>query len=618
MNDNVSLNDMMDKTPRTGTGITFDATKGVPGVNPVNVNVENNEEKKMEAKPIVTGHIDLNTTTAADINDILPPRKEENKGESELMSALDEAVAREKDSIDQRLDDIFEMQRMEKEEQELKEAGISNTPVIDTKEDDGFDGDLGLYDEDDDTSDITPESSVKLTPKFNFKNTEDSVNEIVNEEKPIIIKDETEPKIEYSSINEDISSIINVNDKITPDNVVDITETKENELSEYSTAPDNDIKLEQRHTKTDVDTLLGIEDDDDIFKDDNATATDGEDAQVNDMIEDLKVQMKDRVSPIKKKLDLSKFSIAKKAIGIQKVMNLAIKNHQNAADWIMYNAERPIAMLGLSGQEIIKLNPDNSTRNRLNTFRDMYRIIYDHIEDANKPNYETWLKKTKFIDMPHIYFALYMATFGSSNFVNYVCPKCKKAFIKDINLNDMVEYKNDEVKEKVKAIRNKDTTTKDKDSYDVDLVQISDSYVFGLHTPSIWNVIIETASLPESFLEKYADLIDIISYIDSIYLIDESNSSLIPVDTKPDPNDQSKTTARKIKAFYDVIHTLTTDEFYGLRKALLEYDKNADDITYLIPSCTCPDCATEIPANKDITPDNMLFTRHQLVAIGNM
>ena len=141
---------------------------------------------------------------------------------------------------------------------------------------------------------------------------------------------------------------------------------------------------------------------------------------------------------------------------------------------------------------------------------------------------------------------------------------------------------------------------------------------FALRTPSVWNVIIETASLSDKFLEKHADLIDLVSYIEGIYIIDNENSQLIPIDTKPDPNDQAKSSARRIKAFYDVISQLSSEEYYTLRSIVGSYDDEASKMSYQIPACNCPECATEIPANTDMSPDNMLFTRHQLAAIGSM
>lgn len=383
---------------------------------------------------------------------------------------------------------------------------------------------------------------------------------------------------------------------------------------------DHDVKNDNKTFEKPKINILDNIDDDDLF--DDATDEKNEnnnDAEADTLLEELKNQIKQRVEPIKKSFDLSKFTISQKAVSAQKVMKLAIQVHQNVADWVLPSAGRSISVSGLSGPEILKLNPENSNRNRQNTFRDMYRVIYDHIVDGNKPDFEVWLKQTRFVDMQHIYFALYMATFGGSNFLNYTCPKCEKVFIKDVDFKDMVMYADDETKEKINCMLKQDTTSHSSDSYNVELIQVSNSYVLGIKTPSIWNVIMETASLSEKFLDKYSDLIDMVSYIDSAYLIDEQNGMLIPVNTKPDPNDMAKTAARRIKAMYDIIATLNSEEFYALRSKINEHDEFATSkISYKIPETICPHCATKVPENRNVTPDNMLFMRHQLAAIANM
>ena len=409
-------------------------------------------------------------------------------------------------------------------------------------------------------------------------------------------------------------------DEVTHNDEPDPAFTMSKNAATSKIAESNGDTIIREEIKKDAQIIDGI-DNDSLFDDDDedATAASADDEESGDqIIETLKKEIKEKAPSTRRSFDLSKFTIAKKAVSASKVMKLAIGQHQYSADWVMYSAKRPVSCTGLSGPEILKLNPENTNRNRLNTFRDMYRIIYDHIYDGNKPDFEVWLKQVRFVDLPHIYFALYMATFGGSNFVHYTCPKCQHTFIKDIKFEDMVKYANDEAKAKVRSILAMDSTSPSNDSYPVDLVQISDNYVFGLRTPSVWNVIIEIASVSNNFVERYADMIDIITYIDSIYLIDEKNGQLIPIDTKPDPNDLAKTAGRKIKAYYDIITKLSSDDFYYLRSCINKCDDNTNDLSYQIPAAICPKCAAEIAANTDVTPDTMLFTRHQLAAIGNM
>ena len=563
---NVPLSDIMEGTPRTAP---IDLTRGK--VNNGDSEIPTNATSTRVA-PIQTGPTNMDHMTPINIQEILPKKQSAPTMDDELFSELDAAIDRECASITERIDavvkaqedEMAEVSRVEEEKRQKEEddfALANHEPYQDSDED------LGLYDGKDfdlaiSGSDIRSHTSVLVD---------------TNNDSTVVMKDGNSSIMKKSSeepiINPSISKPKNEN-------------------------------------------ILDNLDDDELFEDENSDNDEKE--NIDKMLESLKTEVKEKIKPIKKSLDLSKFTISKKSISVQKVMKMAIQPHQNIADWVLYSANRPISMTGLSGPEILKLNPENSNRNRLNTFRDMYRIIYDHVYDGNKPEFETWLKQLRYSDLQHVYFAIYMATFGGSNFINYSCPHCKKVFLKDVKFENMVEYADDNVKAEVRNILKMDTTSPSNDSYEADLVQISDKYVFALRTPPVWNVIMETASLSDQFLEKHADLIDVVSYIDSIYVIDIENNNLIPIDTKPEPNDQAKTSARRIKAFYDVIKTLSSEEYYLLRAEIGKYDEDASKISYLIPACECPECKKEIPANKDIGPDSMLFTRHQLAAIGNM
>ena len=593
MNEHVNLSDIMGNNPPERSVNVFDITSGKGAV-------EASETHKAAAIPkqqyraVNSGPIDMSTMRPVDIDTILPKREQTSSMENKLMDDLDAAIARECNSITERHNAIFAAQ------EEEREAEIQRQEDLDMEAEDNF-ALTGVaapaivnIDNHDDDEDNMYDQGV-----FNRRFGIGTTNEDIGDTKAATSTEIKEP--EYAH-----------NITTTPAVVSIINEEHEAEGGE----PMTPIKADN-----DKVNILDNIADDDLFDDEDeetpSVATEDDGPSAEEMLNDLKSQIKQR-SPIRKILDLSKFTVAKKAISAQKVMKLAIHSHQNVADWVLPCAKRAISMTGLSGPEILKLNPENSNRNRINTFREMYRVIYDHVYDANKPDYEAWLKTLRFADLQHVYFALYMATFGGSNFVNYSCPKCNKVFIKDIDFKDMVVYADDESKTMIQNLLKMDTTTANAGEYETELIQVSDHYVFGIRTPSVWNVIIETASLSEQFLEKYADLIDLVAYIDCAYIIDEENEQLIPVDTRPDPDDVAKTSARRIRTLHNIISTLSSEEFYALRAAITNMDEIATKVTYKIPGCTCPDCATEIPANTNMTPDSMLFTRHQLAAIGNM
>lgn len=601
-NDHTNLESLMEGSKPRTNGVHFDVTQGVPKEIPNNDDRVAEASHRMPAQAVSSA--DMSKMDTVNIHDILPPSSKTNPVEESLFADLDAAVNRECESITSRVDAIFEAQSQElSDKAEAEFVNRSHT----TSEDIG-DDDLGLYD--DDTASASTLNRSSYT-ELNYGTTRDSITlEELNKDRDTYLKT-PDPDNGENLTSSDMEENTAPTDVAVDNNSI-ATEKEESDK-------EPDITHELRVVSvnsSESGSILDGSDDDDLFEPEPKSTNDTKE-NVNDTLRDLKGQVQKRSKP-NKVIDLAKFTIAQKAVSLQKVMKMAVTSHQHVADWVMYSAGRPISVTGLSGPDILKLNPENSNRNRLNTFRDMYRVMYDHIYDGNKPEFEVWLKQVRFIDLPHIYFALYMATFGGSNFINYSCPKCNKVFIQDIKLEDMVEYANDEVRAKVRSMLKMDTTSPSNDTYPVDLVQISDRYVFGLRAPSVWNVIIETASLSDKFLENHADLIDVVSYIDAIYVIDYENNNLVPVDTKPDPNDQAKTSARRVKAFYDIIHTLSSDEYYELRTKITEYDSGSNDIKYLLPKAECPHCHTEIPANEDITPDNMLFMRHQLAAIGSM
>lgn len=612
--ENMSLDEVMGTKPNVNH---IDLTKGgTPAQTEAATEAADAQPVARRARPVVTGPIDFSTMKDADVDKILPRRQPKPSPEEEnMMSALDLAVAREKEKITERIDAVIEAQDQEIEEAEARaeEEELDRELAGETY----YANSLSTYDEyeNDDRYDETP---VTLANAKRVTIDMDSEEESIG-----IEEDEEEYDVETIMTDPVQTEVRTPIHSLEVENHEDAVLDKEADIPSATTEkavaqPVIKEELIRENNDDDFDLMkeLGLDDDEEEAE---AEATTGvEDEDNKKLLEDVKAQIKERVEPIRRAIDISKFTISKKAVSAQKVMKMAVKAHQTVADWMLYTAEKPISVYGLSGSEILKLNPEGTTRNRLNTFKDIYHIIYDHIIDANKPEFETWLKKTNFVDLEHIYFALYMATFGNSNFINLECPKCKKIFIKDVKIEDMIEYANDEAKAKVRNIMRQDSTTHKKDEYDVDIVQISNTYAFAIKTPSIWSVIIETASLTDRVLERYSDLVDVISYIDTIYIINEATSELVPIDYKIDPNDQNKTSARRIKAFYDVISSLSSEDYFYLRNVIAEYDKNVSDISYIIPEATCPECGATIEANKEITADALVFTRHQLAAIGNM
>lgn len=411
--------------------------------------------------------------------------------------------------------------------------------------------------------------------------------------------------------------------------IADSSNTVEDSIDE----DEEDYDIENTPDDTNKVSPVSFEDmnDDDFFDDldkefgtaEEDTTDEEEDKELteeeqNAQIEKLKTAITEKVTPIKAAVDLSKFTIRKKPIAISKLINMT-EEEANVTDWILWSAKRPFSMREFKGAEIDKLNVTDTSRNRLNKLKEVYRLFYDHIVDANKPkDFESWLKSTSFFEINHLWFNAYKASFSGANSIPYSCPKCKEMFIVDTPFDDMVKYENDDVKKEVERILQMDTTTPlDDAEYEVELKQVSDEYVFALKEPTLWGVIFETAALSDDFTTKYQDVLGLLAYIDDIYYIDRDTSELIPVNTNPDPNNATKTAMRKISAYYKILSTLNSDQYYNLTNFIQKINERDDMIKFQLPECTCPKCKAKIPA-EERTPEQLLFTRHQLRAIANI
>lgn len=330
----------------------------------------------------------------------------------------------------------------------------------------------------------------------------------------------------------------------------------------------------------------------------------------------IKSKIKEKIKPITNKIDLSSFTISNKPVSIFKAFESSESaNNLNIADWILYSSGVQISVSEMKGYEIEKLNPGNSTRNQYNTYRDIYKLIYDHIVNEDKPQFEEFLKLIKFTDIPHLYFAIYKSSFNKQNILTYTCPKCSDVSVEEVDMDEMIKYSNKDIEENVKLLLSSGSEFS-VDEYEIELLQISDEYVVGLREPSIFNIIFETSSLDEAFRVKHADIIGLISYIDSIYSIDRDSNTLNPIQLKVYEKDLGKTIKNKTIQYSKIINSLSSDQYYSLTAAISKITQE-DNISYVIPERKCKKCNTMIPEVEQ-SPENLLFIRHQLGALANI
>ena len=313
---------------------------------------------------------------------------------------------------------------------------------------------------------------------------------------------------------------------------------------------------------------------------------------------------------------LTKFKISSKPIPVSKVLRTA-SNVVNTATWVLPNSGRLVTFSALSGEEIENLNPEDS--NSLAS-RITFNTLYNHLIDANKPaTMEEWIKTINWFDINDLYFGIYLATFKNSNFITYQCdnPACKHMYLEEKSYKDMITYVDDKAEKLYQEILKKgiDMTP---DTIEEDVIQINDKYAIGFRAPSIYDIIFGASSLDKNFRDKYATIIGTIAYMSNIYFIHHSDRSdeptLMKIDCKPVENDPAKTTKNKIIAFYNVLKTLSSDEYGIISSTIINIsNENKVNARFHYPDSTCPKCKKEIkPSDEDISPLYLVFIRHRL------
>lgn len=559
-----------------------------------------------EAKPITpkitqvqSAPINLNELPTFDPNTLPKRPPTPNEMEEDIMRSLEAAVDREIDSITERMDAVTEMQRQEMIDAMHRQDAINNASIPAS-----MDTFASSEENDPDTVrsfDVEVEEETAVTPSI----ASDNDNGVAVTTIP---KDDAIGTINYPSTKEPIDySTIPCEEKKPAKDIIPYEEVPDDVLEDDEDGSSTFDLFDTLQADLNVETGAGPE-----------TGNNEELPELTDeeIVSNLRTEVKSFTKKAKKKLDLSKFKVADVPISASKAVSFSIED-TNKADWVLPNAQAAITVTGLSGPELIAMDPENSTRNKINTQKDIFSIIYRHIDNPNKGTFEFWMKTTRFSDISHIYFALYMATFHGSNFIHYECPGCGNIFIQDVDFRTLVAFKDDETEGKMRAIVN-NHLTKHK-PYKVTCYQVSDKYAVDIKEPSLWNTVIELTSLSDTFTEKYEDVLDLMSFINNIYYIDEEHGALIPIDTYPVKDSISRTVANRISAYADVIRQIDSDDFFALRAKIANTisEEGGDLISYKTPECACPRCKRVIPEQKREGSD-LLFMRHQLGALGVM
>ena len=565
MAENISLDDLK-TTKAEEPGTQADATEKIPG--------RQTPSWKREFKPVSIGEIAENMPQ---------PEVDETPSEEDIlgnaMFKLDEGVERYKEDIKKNLIDP-----------QMKKVEEYNAAVQEIKDEQAMD---------------------ELLADANGSKEPINMSDKIKSEEEELFDDEDDEEIDLpiSTPAETHTATLETKTGTPAPTVKEKTKSPATE-----TTASSDTVLLDGLTDEEFEKAIGLTDDeeDENEEDEPKESEEEQEKRLNEFKEDIR----SKIHPIKNTFNLAEFTISKKPISAAKILNAPSNVKVKTADWALMNSKRPIATSELSGIEIEKLNSNRRDRNIVNIVKERYSIIYDHLIDDNKPaSLEAWMKLVAYADEPEIFYCLYKATFEDTNLVPYACPACKHTFMLDIPVDSMVEYPNENTKKLVEAIRRGDTTSVGE--YKAKLIQITDEYVFALKTASIYSAVMEPAALDEAFVNKYNDLIGVISYIDEIFLIDAANKRLIPIDYKPDRTDFVKTVKRKIVAYTKIINRFTVDQTYLLNKAINDLDEKENSLNYIAPEAVCPKCGAKIPKeNRD--PLSMLFTRRQLAALSNI
>lgn len=455
--------------------------------------------------------------------------------------------------------------------------------------------------------------NIKLTDEVDAvtHNTDNmSLDQLANDGKPSRVE-EVENDIntldeENNTEDEEVENNVTVEYKKyeKPDKILDIDKSNPNIVME--SAP----KKEEYIIPKNLDSIEFPEDEDE------------EETEVNEEVKDseiinnkLKESVKSKIKTVAKKYDLSAFTISKKPVALNAVLDEIECPNRKAADWVAFNTGHKFRMLGFTGAEIDKLSDPGGNRIQTETVR--YKMLYDHIIDADKPaTMEQWAKVTSYYDIQHYWFGAFRSTFEGEAYIPITnCPNDHKhVFLTDnLDVMDFVKFENDEAKQRFNDIYTGKIGTP-KSLYKTELVPVSEDFAISFREPSIYNMVFEIAALNPEFVEKYKEVITLICYIDEIYYINKRTMSLDPVEYRHHPNNTAKTAKSRIIQYSKAIRKLSSDQYHAVFMYIQEVTKRDNALVYQIPETTCIECNATIPA-AEVMADELVFTRHRLAAL---
>ena len=379
----------------------------------------------------------------------------------------------------------------------------------------------------------------------------------------------------------------------------------------------NDVVKKKKFKNKDdaaIDQMLkDLEDEEDLADDDDF------DVDESESLEEMRARFRKSITsivPVKNPVDFTGFKIRKKPISSLNCLK-DVETKKRKFDWPLLSTGRNITLEESDGAELDVLNKSVNNRNNTNAIIDSIKFIYEHVVDANKPEFGTWTQTICSNDLESLYFALFGACYSDSCFIvkeHNQEDGCKKAsLIKYDNIMDLVKFDDEETEEKFHELRRKDSTSSTR--IQTKMHQISDDYVISYRPSTLYSFYIQNSSVSQKLYEKYPEILAMLSFIDEIYKIDRESRELVPIESKEYPNNINKTVMSKVKTLLTILKTLTPDQ-YSMLSGVLTNANGENKIHYVAPKCECPECHKEIPENS-ISALQTLFTRAQLAQIKN-
>lgn len=453
---------------------------------------------------------------------------------------------------------------------------------------------------------LDDEAAVEAAREAAEKEFEDDVEE-ADEEVDLLNEDEPEDD------DEEVEEVIPEAPKSVAVEEVPVAKKKEkkpsndedddNEDEEDLTAFLKDIENEAND--------LGMDDDDDDEED-------FEEESAEETRERFRKNISDDIRVTDKPISINNFKISRAATSSADALKVLNSTSHRTSDWALYHTGRSMTFKEATGSELDNLRSSITGSNSINNVIRTLRFVYDHVVDANKPDFESWCKLIRTEDVESLYFGIYKACYEKSNLLPRECSakNCNKSSIIKADINSMVKFDTDETKEKFYNILSRDTTT-DETNIESTMLQISDDIVISYSMPTLYSTFIQFSAVNQKIVSKYQDTLNTMAYIDGFYIIDRETQTLTPIAIKKYPKSISKSVTEKLRVYLKVLSTLTADQ-YNMLMAKLASLTVSNKVSYVYPTQICPECGATIKEEPIGSILQMVFIRAQLATVKNL